>query len=124
VFTMSAAAINIGTIYLLVPYEGILGAAEASAAGYFALLVLISIYGRTIKIGASIAWRQLVPMSIAASVTFVIGVVLLPGTGITGIASRGALLMTLPLTLPLSAGVSPSDLLALRQKLGRRVRPT
>jgi O-antigen/teichoic acid export membrane protein len=123
IFTLLAAATNIATIYLLVPLHGILGAAEASAIGYFALMILISAYGSAIKINASIDWRRVVPMTLDAAITYAIGVALLPGNGLAGLASRAALLLTLPLTLALAAGISPLEMLKYSQQIRARLRP-
>jgi O-antigen/teichoic acid export membrane protein len=121
--TLTAALANVGTIYLLVPNYGILGAAGASAIGYFVLLLLVSTYAWIIKINAPIDWRRIVPMTVDAAVTFVVGVTVLPGEGLTGLFARTALILTLPLTLALSAGISPAEMLAQSRRLRARLRP-
>jgi O-antigen/teichoic acid export membrane protein len=122
IFTLMAAVTNIATIYLLVPIYGILGAAEASAIGYFALLVLISAYARSIKIHAAVDWRKVIPMTIAAAVTFTIGTAFLPGGGLVGLASRTALLLTLPFTLAFASGMKLSDIMLYRQQVQGQLR--
>jgi O-antigen/teichoic acid export membrane protein len=120
--TLMAAATNIGTIYILVPHYGILGAAEASAIGYFALLVLVSIYAWAIKVKASIDWKRIVPMTADAAATYGIGVAFFPAEGLVGIFARTALLLTLPLTLALSAGVTPAEMLKQSRRMRARLR--
>jgi O-antigen/teichoic acid export membrane protein len=122
--TLTAAAINIGTIYLLVPRYGIVGAAEASAIGYFALLVLVAAYAWAIKIKAPIDWGKIVPMTVVAAATFILGVTILPGEGLVGLLARTALLMTLPFTLALSGGISPAEMLAQGRRIQVRLRPS
>jgi O-antigen/teichoic acid export membrane protein len=124
VFTFCAAAINIGAIYLLVPDYGILGAAEASAIGYFALVILISAYAKVIRINSTIDWKRLVPMTITVTITFIIGAALLPGEGLAGLLSRTVLLLTLPLTLALAAGIRRPEIAAYGQQFWSRIRPS
>jgi O-antigen/teichoic acid export membrane protein len=121
--TLFAAATNIGTIYLLVPTYGILGAAEASALGYLALLVLVSGYAWIIKVNASIAWRRIVSMTVDAAGTYTIGVVLLPAQGLAGLFARAALVLTLPLTLAMSAGISPAEIFRQTRRVQARLSP-
>jgi len=47
VATLAAAAINLSLVVLLVPPYGLLGAAVASALGYFALLILIAVWAHS-----------------------------------------------------------------------------
>jgi len=124
IFTFCAAATNIGAIYLLVPDYGILGAAVASAIGYFVLVILISAYARVIKINATIDWKRLVPMTIAVAITFIIGTALLPGQGLAGLLSRTVLLFTLPFTLALAAGIKRPEIAAYGQQIRSRMRPS
>jgi len=123
-FTLTAAVTNIATIYLLVPIYGILGAAQASAIGYFALVLLISGYARFIKIHAAVDWRRVIPMTAVALVTFAIGAALLPGNGLVGLGLRAVLLSTLPFTLALAAGISLSEMLEYGQQIRARLRPS
>jgi O-antigen/teichoic acid export membrane protein len=106
--TLTAAVANIVSIYILVPQSGILGAAEASAIGYFVLLVLVSLYARTFDIRASFDWRKIAPMTCVVITTFAVGAILLPSTGVSGLLARSALLITLPFTLALAVGVKLS----------------
>jgi O-antigen/teichoic acid export membrane protein len=124
IFTLMAAAVNIVTIYLLVPSYGIRGAAEASAIGYLVLVILIMMYAKAIKVRATIDWRRVVPMTIDAAVTFVVGTTLLPGNGLLGFATRIVLLLTLPLTLALAAGITRSEVFKYGQQIRTRLRPS
>jgi O-antigen/teichoic acid export membrane protein len=92
--TLTAAAINIGAIYLLVPRYGIIGAAIASAVGYLALLILVSIYSRLFETRADIDWRTVAPLLSVASCIFALACVL-PSHGTFGIAVRCLLLLPL-----------------------------
>jgi O-antigen/teichoic acid export membrane protein len=120
VFTFTAAAVNIGAIYLLVPYDGILGAAEASALGYLALLVLISLFARTSPVRANIDWRRVVPMIGVVGGTFAVGAIFLPSSGVTGLLTRLVLFLTLPITMALAVGLTPSDTWARFRKIRPR----
>jgi O-antigen/teichoic acid export membrane protein len=119
--TLLAAAANIGTIYLLVPYYGILGAAKASAIGYFVLLVLVSAYAWIIKVNVSIDWRKIVPMAVDAAATYAVGVAFFPAEGLSGLFARTALLLTMPCTLALSAGIKPAEIFKQSHRIQTRL---
>jgi O-antigen/teichoic acid export membrane protein len=122
VMTLTAALTNIGSIYLLVPSHGILGAAVASAIGYLVLLVLVSLYARRFDVRASIDWKKILPMTCAVGATFAVGAICLPSTGAGGLATRLALLLTLPLTLALAGGVRPNGALEQARQIRSRMR--
>ena len=90
--TVTAAAINIAAIYVLVPPYGILGAALASAGGYLALLLLVGLYSRFFETRADIDWPTVVPMAGVAGVIFALACIL-PDNGYFGIAIRSFLLI-------------------------------
>jgi O-antigen/teichoic acid export membrane protein len=121
IFTFIAAATNIWTIYLLVPKYGILGAAEASAIGYLVLVILISAYAKAIRINATIDWKRVVPMTVDAMVTYAIGTALLPASGLAALALRALLLVTLPFTLALAAGIGPTEMIGYGRQLRARI---
>lgn len=120
-FTLLGAGTNIGLIYLLVPWQGIMGAAIASAAGYFVLLAGVGSYAASVHIGLSVDWAQIVRVGVVAILTYTAAAVTTSSVGWESIALRCAWLLTLPITTGLGTRVGLAPALvpaALRRRLG------
>jgi len=80
-------------IYLLVPGDGLLAAAIASAIGYFVLLVLITIYAIKLGVRLSIDWKRVVGGAALFGVSYSIGAVLASDHGVAGLFERSIVLL-------------------------------
>jgi O-antigen/teichoic acid export membrane protein len=106
--TVTAAAINIAAVYLLVPPYGTLGAAIASAVGYLALLLLVSLYSRLFESRADIDWPAVLPVLVGGSGIVALSCIL-PAHGTAAVALRSLLLIPLPGLLLHAGGISFSE---------------
>ncbi len=92
IFTVFAAAINLGLIYIFVPENGLLAAAIASAMGYLALFVFITLYAIKLSVRLTIDWRRIITGTALFGVLYAIGAALTPDYGVVGVVSRSAIL--------------------------------
>lgn len=102
--TLGAAALNLMLIYVFVPVYGVVAAGVASAAGYCALLLAISAYAAHIHVRIDIDWRRVGALIGASASVYAAGVLLLPGSGVSSLASRGSLLLGFSALLAVAAG--------------------
>jgi O-antigen/teichoic acid export membrane protein len=93
VLTVSAAMVNLGLIYILVPSYGVLAAAIASAVGYLVLSVLITLYALKLAIQLSIDWPRVLMGVALFSIAYVIGAALGPNHGPLGFVWRSSILL-------------------------------
>jgi O-antigen/teichoic acid export membrane protein len=106
VLTITAAAVNLGTIAVTVPRYGIVAAAVASALGYGVLLFLASIYTKLIGVQLSIDWRRIMAMIGVTAATLIIADVIVGEGSLTALLGRVSLILTLPFTLAVAGGYS------------------
>lgn len=93
VTSLTAAATNIGLLYLLVPGRGIYWAAIASALAYAALLVAVFIYANRPENPIVYDWKTLIAVGAIVSVAYVAGAVYTSDSSAVGLAERCALLV-------------------------------
>jgi O-antigen/teichoic acid export membrane protein len=93
VFTVFAATVNLGMIYLLVPKDGLMAAAVASAVGYLVLLVSITIYALKLRVRLSIDWWRILRGALLFGCAYTIGVYLTPDHGMAGLFGRSVILV-------------------------------
>jgi O-antigen/teichoic acid export membrane protein len=93
VITVFAAAVNLGLIYVLVPEDGLLAAAIASAVGYLLLFVLITLYAIKLGVRLSIDSRRVFGGVALFGAAYAIGACLTPDHGIAGLLGRSAILL-------------------------------
>jgi O-antigen/teichoic acid export membrane protein len=93
VFTVFSAAVNLGLIYVLVPSDGLLAAAVASAVGYLTLLVLIAIYARALAVSLSIDWIRITAGAASFGFAYLLAISFTPSYGVTGFISRSVVIM-------------------------------
>jgi O-antigen/teichoic acid export membrane protein len=93
VFTVVAATVNLGLIYILVPHDGLLAAAIASAVGYLVLLVLITIYAIRLGVRLSVDWRRIGAGTALFGLAYAFGAARTPDHGVAGLAGRSAILV-------------------------------
>ena len=105
-FTLLAAGTNIGLVYLLVPAQGLVGAALAAAAGYFVLFVAVTLYAVGIRVGLSLDFARLARVAVVAITTYVAATLTTPATGLESVALRSAWLLSLPITTGLMTGIA------------------
>lgn len=118
--TVSAAAVNLGLTFLLVPEYGIVMAAVAAAAGYAALFVAVTVYAAAIGVRLPIDWNRTLRVVIVFVTTYVVSVLLTPGgTGVADLLVRAAVLSTLLVTVPVANGHGPGHLFRMGGSLVR-----
>jgi O-antigen/teichoic acid export membrane protein len=92
VITVFSAAVNLGLIYVLVPHDGLMAAAVASAVGYLVLLILITMYALKLGVRLSIDWRRVLGGAMLFSATYVFGAGITPDHGVAGLVARSTIL--------------------------------
>ena len=92
IFTVFAAAVNLGLIYIFVPEDGLIAAAIASAVGYLVLLIFITLYAIKLSVRLTLDWRRILTGAALFGVLYAIGAILTPDHGVVGVVSRLAIL--------------------------------
>lgn len=93
IFTVFAAGVNLGMIYVLVPTDGLMAAAVASAVGYLVLLVLITIYALKLGVRLSLAWRRLAAGVVLFGCAYAAGAAFTSDDSFAGFLGRAAILL-------------------------------
>jgi O-antigen/teichoic acid export membrane protein len=92
IITVFAAAVNLVLIYVLVPGDGLIAAAVASAVGYLVLLILITLYALRLGVRLTIDWRRVIGGVVVFAIAYGVGAGLTPDHGIIGVVARTAVL--------------------------------
>ncbi|MGB0873535.1 MAG: lipopolysaccharide biosynthesis protein [Solirubrobacterales bacterium] len=114
-FPVAAAGLvaNVALGLLLIPSQGIVGAALALIGAYIVLLALMYIRARQ-TLGLVIEWRRVAQIVSTAFVVSYAGEHLLPTDGLEGLALRSVWWLLYPLLLLLSGFFSRAELTQLR----------
>jgi O-antigen/teichoic acid export membrane protein len=120
VFTVFAATVNLGMIYLLVPKDGLLAAAVASAVGYLVLLVLITGYAIVLGVRLTIDWERILAGVALFGVAYTIGEVLTSDSDVVGLLLRSMLLFLSIVVVGRMSGLRVGSVTRQVQKIVRR----
>jgi O-antigen/teichoic acid export membrane protein len=125
--TATAAAVNIGLNFLLIPAWGVVGAAVSTVVG-FGLLVLLGWLNAQTGFPVPYDWGRVGRIWLAAAGLVALSVWVVPETGPVGLAARAGLVAAFPVALLAVGAVSVRDLsqfeaLFARLRQGRRKRP-
>jgi len=108
VVTATAAAVNIGLNFVLIPAWGVVGAAVSTVVGY-ALLVLLGWLNAQAGFPVPYDWARIGRIVVAASALVALSVWVVPDTGVAGVLGRIVLVAAYPLALLAVGAVSPRD---------------
>jgi O-antigen/teichoic acid export membrane protein len=119
VFTVFAAAVNLGVIYVFVPTAGLQAAAIASAVGYLVLLVLITGYALKLAVSLDIDWRRVIAGATTFAVAYALGASITPDSGKTGLLWRSVILVASAATIFRMSGWRVSSVVERARTLTR-----
>jgi O-antigen/teichoic acid export membrane protein len=128
VVTATAAAVNIGLNFLLIPAWGVVGAAVSTVIGY-SVLVLLGWLNAQTGFPVPYDWARVTRIGVAAVGLVALSVWVIPDTGVAAWIGRILLVAVYPLALTVVGAVRPNDWrrfegLISRVRQGRRKRAT
>ena len=122
VVNATAAAINIGLNFLLIPAWGIVGAGVSTVVGYAALAGL-GFANAQAGYPVSHDWRRVFRTALVAAVFLLLSAEVVPATGWVGIPARIALLALFPLALVAAGVLNPGERRRIAQLFADMRRP-
>src|SRR4249920_3404243 len=122
VVNATAAGINVGLNFLLIPAWGIVGAGVSTVVGYAALAGL-GFANAQAGYPVSHDWGRVLRTAGAATVFLLLSAEVVPATGWVGIPARLALLAAFPLALMLTGVLNPGERRRIGQLLADMRRP-
>jgi O-antigen/teichoic acid export membrane protein len=108
VVTATAAAINIGLNFVLIPAWGVVGAAVSTVIGYLVLVVLGWLNAQT-GFPVPYDWARVIRIAVAALGLVALSVWVIPDTGAVAWIGRILLIAAYPLALMVVGAVKPGD---------------
>jgi O-antigen/teichoic acid export membrane protein len=122
VVNATAAAVNIGLNFVLIPAWGIVGAGVSTVVGYAALAGL-GFANAQAGYPVSHDWPRVFRTALVATVFLLLSAEVVPATGWVGIPARIALLAAFPLALVVAGVLSPGERRRIAQLLSDMRRP-
>jgi O-antigen/teichoic acid export membrane protein len=108
VVTATAAAVNIGLNFLLIPAWGVVGAAVSTVVGY-SVLVLLGWLNAQTGFPVPYDWARVARIAVAAAGLVALSVWVIPDTGVAAWIGRILLVAVYPLALVVVGAVRPND---------------
>jgi O-antigen/teichoic acid export membrane protein len=118
----TAAAINVGLNFLLIPAWGIVGAGVSTVVGYVALAGL-GFANAQAGYPVNHDWSRVFRIAGVAAAFLLLSAEVVPATGWIGIPARIALLLAFPLALVLTGVLSPGERQRIVQMFADMRRP-
>ncbi len=115
---VAGLGVNVALLVLLVPRYGIAGAGAALCGAYLAMLLVMYVLVRR-AFAVQFEWQRLAHIVLVMGVLTVLGDLLLPTSGVSGLLARAAVFLLIPVVLLVTGFPHPQELRQARNLLAR-----